>query len=127
MHMAYSAKLCLGRAQRSDEQSKMVIHVFELDVSITSEGNQCVAVFKPLEHMLAGVGEDENKALEDFVDCFTSLVDFRFKKGNVEAFLSQYFKDTVRALQPNFKEDEEEVYKTLPAWQLPLNPLANAV
>lgn len=125
--MVNSVKLSLGRVFRPDGQSQTIIHAFGLDVEIISEGKQYVAVFKPLEHMLAGVGEDENKALEDFVSCFTTLVDFRFEKGNVEDFLCQYFEGTVHALQPNFREDEEEVYKTLPVWQLPSSPLVHAI
>jgi hypothetical protein len=113
---------------RPDEaQQPIVIHAFELNVRIKTEGGQYTAVFKPLEHMLAGVGEDKDKAIEDFVDCFTTLVDFHIKKRSVHDFLSRYFQGTVRELRPRFEEDEEEVYKTLPVWQLPPARLGHAI
>jgi hypothetical protein len=84
----------LRRTIRPEETDILEIgtHWFSLKVETQAEEGQIVAIYKPLESMIAGVGKTKEDALKDFIEGFKAIVDHHIVRGTHERFLGKHFK-----------------------------------
>ena len=113
--------LGLGRTlQPVAPKQPIPISCFTLEIQIQEEDGQQVAWCAPIEGALAGVGDSPNAALDNFVECFTMLVDLHIERNTLEDFLKAHpgsaMQHELRELEILSEQERELFLTTYPAW-----------
>lgn len=126
--MSRSAHLKLARlSYDSESPGRMDLLIFDFDVQTRKEDGLVITVFEPLAGIVEASGKSPEEALDEFVDCFKTVVDFHFEKGSWEKFFSFHLEGLglVKFVTLTYEPDEgEELRAVFPHWQTPQHQAA---
>ena len=121
MVMQRKRNIKLGRVLRPSHESpnRITIYCFDLDVTVQDEDGKTVAFDAPIEGCVAGVGSNDEEAINDFVDGFKELIDFQIERGVLDRFLNENY-GGFKTVRMEADEEDHDAYASItPAWQIP--------
>ena len=100
--------------------SDFIVWIFGLNLEVGQEDGLCVVDY--FNGLVAATGKSVKKAVEEFADSFTALIDYHISEGTLDEFLARHAPDKVKTftltLKPDMVPSEEDLTTNLfPVWQ----------
>ena len=128
-HFSMSLARILGPDDHDSSSIEIVFFQFTLTTKL--EDGKTVAIFQPLERKMVGVGDCDEEAIEDFVECFKCSIDMHIEEKTLRDLLENPVFQQIDDFQvketplPIEEEDQDMFLSTFPVWQRP-EPVGHA-